>query len=75
GQLLLAPSVIVDALGGYFRHAGLLAESFGRPAEHGLLYTTLAGMLNLMAVVDALYRDPVEPRHRPETAPGRGARP
>ena len=32
--------------------------SFGRVAEQGVLYTALAGMLNLLAIIDVLYRDP-----------------
>lgn len=31
---------------------------FGRVAEQGVLYTALAGMLNLLAIIDVLYRDP-----------------
>ncbi len=66
GQMLLAPSLIVEYIAAYLGNAGLLTASFGRPAEHGLLLTTLAGMLNLMAMLDALHRDPAERRHRPE---------
>ncbi len=32
--------------------------SFGRVAEQGTLYTALAGMLNLLAIIDVLYCDP-----------------
>lgn len=32
--------------------------SFGRIAEQGVLYTALAGMLNLLVIIDVLYRDP-----------------
>lgn len=32
--------------------------SFGRVAEQGTLYTALAGMLNLLAMIDVLYCDP-----------------
>jgi len=32
--------------------------SFGRVAEQGILYTALAGMLNLLAMIDVLYCDP-----------------
>ena len=68
GQMLLAPSLIAEAIGVYFQNASLLTESFGRPAEHGLLFTSLAGLLNLMATLDVLYRDPDEPRHQPDDA-------
>ncbi len=32
--------------------------SFGKVAEQGTLYTALAGMLNLLAMIDVLYCDP-----------------
>ena len=32
--------------------------SYGRVHEHGMLYTSLAGLLNLLAMVDVLYREP-----------------
>lgn len=40
--------------------------SFGKVAEQGTLYTALAGMLNLLAMIDVLYWDP---RRRSSTAP------
>jgi len=33
--------------------------SFGRVEEQGILYTALAGLLNLLAIIDVLYCDPV----------------
>jgi hypothetical protein len=38
--------------------------SLGRTNEQAVLYTALAGMLNFLAIVDVLYRDPRDPRHR-----------
>lgn len=32
--------------------------SFGRVREQGILYTALAGLLNLLAILDVIYRDP-----------------
>ncbi|MCX5661870.1 MAG: hypothetical protein NTW19_19505 [Planctomycetota bacterium] len=32
--------------------------SFGRVNEQGVLYTALAGMLNLLAILDVIHRDP-----------------
>ncbi len=32
--------------------------SYGRVNEQAVLYTALAGMLNLLAIIDVLYRDP-----------------
>ena len=44
--------------------------SFNRVFEHGSLYTALAGMLNLLAIIDVLYRDPSRPRDaRPQPTP------
>lgn len=75
GQMLIAPSVLVE---GYHRSlqtsvgmpprpddpAGLYQPSFGHVHEQGVLYTALAGMLNLLAIMDVLYRDPKDSRHR-----------
>jgi hypothetical protein len=46
--------------------------SFGRVAEQGTLYTALAGMLNLLAMIDVLYCDP-RIRRRESIAPLRPA--
>ena len=32
--------------------------SFGRVNEQGVLYTALAGLLNLLAILDVVYQDP-----------------
>ncbi len=75
GQMLIAPSVLVE---GYHRSlqspeglpprpddpAGPYQPSYGHVHEQGVLYTSLAGMLNLLAMMDVLYRDPADPRHR-----------
>jgi uncharacterized protein DUF6677 len=75
GQMLIAPSVLVE---GYHRSlqdpagqpprpddpTGTYQPSFGHVHEQGVLYTSLAGMLNLLAIMDVLYRDPTDPRHR-----------
>jgi hypothetical protein len=68
GQMLLAPSVLVDA----YHQASLkdgpapqpgatdnrYSPSFGRVYEQGVLYTALAGLLNLLAIIDVVYRGP-----------------
>lgn len=67
GQMLLAPSVVAD-----FTHAYLRTESpnpiphpanppryepsFGQVYEQGMLYTLLAGLMNLLAIMDVAYR-------------------
>ncbi len=75
GQMLIAPSVLVE---GYHRSLqstgglpprpddpnGAYQPSFGHVHEQGVLYTSLAGMLNLLAIMDVLYRDPKDARHR-----------
>lgn len=47
--------------------------SFGRVAEQGTLYTALAGMLNLLAIIDVLYCDAAARRR--QTAPVTPVRP
>ena len=37
--------------------------SYGHMNEQGILYTSLAGLLNLLAMIDVLYRDPNRGRH------------
>ena len=72
GQMLLAPSVLVDQyhqslrrqVGGEPRPAGPGAPaapyepSYGMPADRGTLLTTLAGLLNLLTIFDVIYRRP-----------------
>ncbi len=93
GQMLIAPSVLVE---GYHRSlqdpagqpprpddtTGTYQPSYGHIHEQGVLYTSLAGMLNLLAIMDILYRDPADPRHRylnrtpsPTTAPNNNPSP
>lgn len=63
GQAMLAPTLAVDAWRS--RHAGPDLEprdgvvpAVGRPLELGVLYTSLAGMLNLLAILDVAHRRP-----------------
>jgi Family of unknown function (DUF6677) len=42
--------------------------SYGRVSEQGILYTALAGLLNLLAIMDVVYCD-AEHRRRPPAAP------
>lgn len=67
GQMLMAPSVIVDqtVTRKLKPYAGpsdpasnpLYEPSFGRMNEQGVLYTALAGLLNLLAILDVLHQD------------------
>ena len=51
-QLLFSPAAIYMAhLSGSVYHL----DSFGRPREMGEIYTAIAGMLNLLCVVNAVY--------------------
>lgn len=82
GQMLIAPSIVVE---GWHRSlqgtdaapprpdAQTIAfkPSYGHVHEQGVLFTALAGMLNLLAVMDVLYQDPVS-RTRQEVAKGPG---
>lgn len=67
GQALTAPSVVVDYV--IRRHLytdhpqrmsrpGGYEPSFGRVNEQGILYTALAGLLNLLTILDVMYRAP-----------------
>lgn len=73
GQMLIAPSLVVEYTHDRYRaqtggqepepntdsnHPTLYEPSYGRPHEIGTLYTALAGLLNLLAVVDVIYREP-----------------
>ena len=72
GQVLIAPSVAIDvyrayALGQHPMEPGPDNDppyelSFGRVEEQGILYTALAGLLNLLAAMDVLYCDPAQRR-------------
>lgn len=85
GQAMTAPSILID-LGGQFRaerstdktpaRDPIFEPSFGHMYEQGILYTAMAGLLNLLAVIDVAYRPP---NHRqayttPDTASGQEAR-
>lgn len=87
GQMLLAPSVLIDQVHQHVLKRGpvppspplpgeprtyLYEPSFGKVYEQGVLYTALAGLLNLLAIIDVMYRDPSKARiddDRPDAAP------
>lgn len=48
--------------------------AFGRPQEQGTLFTCVAGLLNLLAIIDVLYRDPRLARDAPRHTPLRAGR-
>lgn len=66
-QMLMAPSVIVDqtvvnklkpnAAPSQPTSNPIYEPSFGRVNEQGVLYTALAGLLNLLAILDVLHQD------------------
>jgi hypothetical protein len=68
GQVLAGPSIVVDYvvqvhLKPQARVAGAsdrppYEPSFGHVKEQGILYTALAGLLNLLAILDVAYREP-----------------
>ena len=83
GQAMTAPSLVSDyvfrtRLKPGYRHPGdgpgSYEPSFGRPNEQGVLYTALAGLLNLLAVLDVAYRDSNHRSMRPGGAAGGGGR-
>lgn len=66
GQMLIAPSFAADAyrdrlvreFDGRFipQDNPPFEPAYGRAHEQGTLYTSLAGLLNLLAIIDLLYR-------------------
>lgn len=78
-QMLTAPSIAIDYLANRWVGTSLMAQrhddrkdtghppSFGRVREQGILYTSLAGLLNLLSVVDVVYR-----QHQPRKNPNAG---
>jgi len=80
GQCLLAPSVAVDTLHQFLKRTQpkpepafegerrpLYEPAYGSPMEQGTLYTALAGLLNLLCILDVCYCDP-QARQRRERA-------
>ncbi|MCC7145214.1 MAG: hypothetical protein IT443_02075, partial [Phycisphaeraceae bacterium] len=74
GQALVGPTIPVDLYLQHLKHksvaefgdlprpgdypAPFYGPAFGRMAELGILYTALAGLLNLLAMIDLVYGDP-----------------
>jgi hypothetical protein len=84
GQMLVAPSFAADAYRARLvrdHHASFLPEdrppfepAYGRAHEQGTLFTSVAGLLNLLAMIDLLYRRPADaPPPVPRPTPGGGA--
>ena len=85
GQMLLAPSLVAEY--GHRKLDGInggparpdsdhipYVPSYGHIHEQGVLYTALAGMLNLLAIMDVLYQDPTA-RARRAAEKRRGGQP
>lgn len=77
GQMLVAPSVVMEITHNHLLRPrpGVTPEpgddpvyepSFGRVNEQGVLYTALAGLLNLLAIIDVAYREPARTARRGE---------
>lgn len=76
GQAMIAPSFAVEYTQDRYsaRFAGRdpkpddatipYQPAYGRAYEIGTLYCTLAGMLNLLAIVDIVYREPRSTEHK-----------
>lgn len=70
GQMLIAPSFVANHYrntlvrdhDGSFDPAGHppFEPAYARAQEQGTLFTSLAGLLNLLAMIDVLYREPHE---------------
>ncbi len=72
GQMLVAPALAVN----YYQHRlasgssgqpGAFEPSYGHMKEQGILYTALAGLLNLLTLIDLIDRD-ADGRRRDDTA-------
>jgi len=84
GQVLVAPSLAVNHYQQYLKrqpdHPPMPGEahdyepSYGHMSEQGVLFTALAGLLNLLAMIDVIYRDPSDRRVTGQVATaGQGA--
>ena len=75
GQALLSPSIIVDTLHQRLKNRmddpfpaedgeprPFYEPSYGIPFEQGTLFTALAGLLNLLCIIDVAYCDPMARR-------------
>lgn len=75
GQMLIAPSFAANQYRAKLvrDHDGTFdpedrppfEPAFARAHEQGTLFTSLAGLLNLLAIIDVLYRDPRDGRDAP----------
>lgn len=75
GQALIAPSIAVEYTHDRLRaqtegddpspygESIPFQPAYGRAAEIGTLYTALAGLLNLLAIIDIAYREPRSTEH------------
>ena len=82
GQMLIAPSILVEKWHTSLQGPNVapprpdadvipFKPSYGHIHEQGVLYTALAGMLNLLAIMDVLYQDPAARSRKPApVAPG-----
>lgn len=80
GQMLIAPSIVLEITHNHVLREGpgidpdprtdpIFVPSYGRVNEQGVLYTALAGLLNLLAIIDVVYREPGPRRPRLEADP------
>jgi hypothetical protein len=65
GQYGLGPSILLHEVHNWLTNSGRYEPALSRVQEQAVLYTALAGMLNLLAVMDVMYRDPRKPRLTP----------
>jgi len=77
GQILTAPSLAIQYANGQLDHmqdrqVPAHQPSFGRVREQGILYTALAGLLNLLTIIDVASRRAPAPQRSvgPRTATG-----
>ncbi|WP_432798656.1 DUF6677 family protein [Poriferisphaera sp. WC338] len=69
GQILLSPSIIIWQIQEFLVSSppdilpgpqNIFQPAYGFPETQALFLTTLAGLLNVLAIIDVLYREPHE---------------
>ncbi len=76
GQAIVAPTLALQWTHNRLDYGGkpnpvtnpAYTPALGRPDEQGVLFTALAGLLNLLAIVDVVYCDPKGPRRETSQA-------
>lgn len=60
-QIITSPAV---AVAGHLTAAGVFKPVYGKPAEIGQIYTFIAGLLNLLCIINAVYLAHIRQGHQ-----------